>query len=487
MNEISHTPSNISGDALGASPDKHTRRAFSLPMNEWGQEIVFLVCLSLMGLSFYPAYAALLFLVIRSFMRNRYDFIIQITLIGGVYGFYREEALPFKVQDVLFIVSILLMMIYRYTPVMRRITFAMLGYFAVMVIFALKSPESLSVQFKMMRNYMMIVYLFIPLVAFSGEDFDIEYFFRKIISYCLIISVFYIFDGFIYSGFFFLPGLMNFSDEIPSIFNPVYDLFTFPRRYPTGLYILALAIIPAIRLYRLSPAQWLLVILAILTTRTMTFTAGLLVTFFIFQGKTVQMLKFGILGILAVVGAYYVDISLGGELRIASTVEQFTELDGAEDEEDASQFGSGRIAQFVPKYEVLCDQGRRLQGFGFLHPELTSNPDLIIENILYSAGAEEEVVTGVEVTQLQTILDIGYIGLIVQTAFYVMIYFFIRRMRYANYYLSVLVAISLFGLGGFAGLTQTHGLLLLALTLAAVILFNRPDNESEDSGEPLSA
>lgn len=165
---------------------------------------------------------------------------------------------------------------------------------------------------------------------------------------------------------------------------------------------------------------------------------------------------------------------MGGFLRIQSTFDQFVALDVAQDEEDISEFGSGRIAQMIPKFEVLYDLDREWLGFGFLHPELTTNPKYMIYNEFYIDKTNSwEVVTGVEITQLQTVLDIGYIGFLCQLIFYLYLYYIIRHFRMAKYYLTVLVIISLWGLGGFAGLNTELGVLFLALSLAAIVLDER--------------
>jgi hypothetical protein len=45
----------------------------------------------------------------------------------------------------------------------------------------------------------------------------------------------------------------------------------------------------------------------------------------------------------------------------------------------------------------------------------------------------------------------------------------------------VLTAVSVLGLGGFAGLTQREGLLLVGLTLGAILAYNKNENTDEDS------
>ena len=113
-------------------------------------------------------------------------------------------------------------------------------------------------------------------------------------------------------------------------------------------------------------------------------------------------------------------------------------------------------------------------GFGFLHDDLTTNDKYIIHNEFYSdQSAAEEVAALVEVTQVQTILDTGLVGFVIQHLFYIAIYFLIRKYKYSNWYLVTLVCISIFGIGGFAGLNLPHGLLLLGLALGCVLLANK--------------
>ena len=98
---------------------------------------------------------------------------------------------------------------------------------------------------------------------------------------------------------------------------------------------------------------------------------------------------------------------------------------------------------------------------------------LIFSLFLTPLSVSAYEVTGVEITQLQTVLDIGYIGFLCQLIFYLYLYYIIRHFRMAKYYLTVLVIISLWGLGGFAGLNTELGVLFLALSLAAIVLDER--------------
>lgn len=451
------------------------KEQFSMGGKDWIYSTIYLLALAMFGLHFPLGYLFLPLILVSSLVRNRYDFIIQLFLFAGGYGFMYTDSYLLRPVDVMLLISVVCyILVLKRTDELRQTSKALLAYLAILVLFALASDESLSIQIRMMRRYIIIIAIFVPVAFFAAREFDIQYFFRRIIGYCLVLCCFYIIDCYLLDGFLFVPGLKKWGiesdyDYTTLILHPLS--FEFGRKYPQGLYLMALAVFPLARYYKLKPMQWVIIALAIISTRTMTFTAGLIITYIIFIGKFRQLMIYAGCAIVLVTGVYFLDRATGGNLRVQSTVDQFTALDLARDEEDLSEFGSGRMAQILPKMAVLIDDHKVLTGFGFLHPELTTNPKYIIVNKLYiDSSKAEEVVTGVEVTQVQTVLDIGVIGLILQTAFYLLLYFIIRRIPYASYYLSVLLCISLFGIGGFAGLCQSDGVLLTALAYATILL-----------------
>lgn len=456
-------------------------KAFAAPAAEWWRAIGYFLCLSLVGLRFYPALVLLAFVLAMRWRQDRYAFLIELTYFFGGFAFLHSNALPFKPSDIALVVSVCAVFIYRRSPLVSRILWLTLAYFAAIFLIATTSDESIRVQIVMMRNYFTIIGFLIPFLVFANCDFEWNRFIRSVVLHVLVVCGFYVVDTFLICGMVLVPG----SLAIESLNGPVYsdfnnllwrpgDFMWWPRHYPPGLYWMALCIVPlARRQLRLSWQQWLLVILSFVSCRTMTFMAGLLVGFICFRGKVRQALVIGAASVVAITGLYFVDSAMGSPLRIASTVDQFSSLEAAADNEDLAEFGSGRMAQILPKWELLGDLNRYWLGLGFLHPTLTTNPKYQIKNEYYvDVSKSEETATGVEVTQFQTILDCGFLGLIVQTAFFVGIYFVIKRLRYSQYYLCVLVAVSIFGIGGFAGLTQRDGLLLLAVTLGTVLLAN---------------
>ncbi len=453
------------------------KEAFSISQRDWLYSLFFLLSMSLFGLRFPLGYVLIPIILINSLVKNKYDFIIQFILFTVGFGFIDTSSLPFKFEDLLLLLSFASIIIVRKRQKeLKRATLAIFAYIAILLAFALTSEESLSIQFRMMRRYMFIVTIYFPLLVFANKEFDLMYFFRRIIGYCILICCLYAIDCYILNGFVLVPGLKKWG------FEGIYSYLTlsvsplsmsFPRHYPQGAYLLALAIYPICRYYKLNALQWTILLLGISSTRTMSFFVGLLVTYIIFIGKWKDLVKYGIGGIILVTSLYFVDGSTGGYLRVKSTVDQFMALDAAQDEEDLSEFGTGRMAQIIPKFALLTEEHRLMNGFGFLHPELTTISKYQIVNPLYiDQSKAEEVATGVEVTQAQTILDIGIIGLILQTAFYIYLFYVIRHFKDSKYYLSVLLAISIFGIGGFAGLCQTDGVTLVALSFAAIFLSN---------------
>lgn len=462
--------------------DNATKESLSITRQEWWWPLLFLLSMSLTGLNFPLGYIGIVVVLINRFIHDRYDFIIALTLLFGGYALMSDEDFPVKLQDIALVISCLGIFIYKKTPELKKVTFALIAYALALVLIARTSDETMVIQLRRLRGYLMIMYFFIPLMAFSGREFDIKYFFKRLMIFALIICWFYIIDGFILNGWVLLPDASNQYEYSSTFTNLIwYPLqFTFPRKYPPGLYILALCLLPITKYYKLSTKQWIVVLLAFATSRTLSVIGGLLITYVIFQGHFKQVAKYGVIAIVIVTSMYFVDRSTGGFLRIQSTIDQFISLDAVQDEEDLAEFGSGRMSQIIPKMEVLYDLDREWLGLGFLHPELTTNPKYWIKNELYTDVTKaEEVATAVEVSAVQTILDVGYIGLILQTLFYLYIYYAIRHLKYSRYYLMTFVVISIFGIGGFAGVTTHHGLLLLGLSLSVVLLANKSYNRLE--------
>ena len=198
------------------------------------------------------------------------------------------------------------------------------------------------------------------------------------------------------------------------------------------------------------------------------------------QYRTVKTIKYIAIGIIVFIAGYYIDGAMDGQLRIQQLVQQFEVLKNPNDPELLIKFGTGRIAQILPKLDYMLSTGKQYTGFGFLHDDLTTNNQFVITNEFYTDVTQsEETVARVEVTQVQTILDAGLIGFLIQTFYYLAIYFWVLRpLPYSKSYLIVLFCISFFGIGGFAGLISRQGLLLLGLTTAAILLCQKQQTEN---------
>lgn len=479
----------MAGDGISAAaPGQSVKRPFfKAPRTDWKEALIFLLSMSAMGLSFYPALLILVILMVRSFRRDRYHFMLQVLLFCGHFALAPVDLFPVKRADLLIVAGIAgLFLVRRRDPIVRRSFIAFLLYTLCLLWFAMQSIEEMTIQIRQMRENLSFVAYTVPLLFFAGSRFEARRFFQLAAVYSLVICVFYIIDGVFLKGWILIPASQSIYSQstfYSPVFNPV-DLTYFPRKYPQGLTLLALIVWPLQRVYRFSRKQWALVAVSFLTMRTITVLGGFVVQFLCFIGRGRKMVYAGLATGVLFIGLYFVDLAAGGFMRISSTVEQFAMLKVAEDREDLAEFGTTRMAQIIPKMELLYEQNREWTGFGFIHPELSKNNSLQIFNDLYSnVEKANENPAFVEETHITTVLQIGYIGLIVQTLFYIYLYFLVRRCRLSGYYLSVLIFVSVAGFGGFAGLNHWQGLFLLSWAYAVVLLDHLGNPQKEESGE----
>ena len=446
-----------------------------VPQELWSA-FLFLITLSLLGLELPLAYLFLPAILLTTYIRNRYDFLIQFTILCGAYGFFNEsDVFPFKWKDLALLLSVVAIIIYRRDKVLNRLLLLTGGYIAMLIVFAQMSSESMGIQFLRMRDYCMIVYFMFPMLLFSRETFDIKIFYRKLFTYAYIIAIFYCIDSFILGGNILVPRTYAWSGLYSTYYKIYCDIGAFPRKYPQGLFILALCIFPALKFYTLQRKHLFIFALALIVSRTFSIIGGIVLTILFFTGNAMRTIKYLCIGIILFFAAYHLDGMMDGQLRVQQLVRQFTALKNMDDPEAIAEFGTGRMAQIIPKVDHLWSLGKQYTGFGFLHDEKTTNEMFIIKNELYTdISRSEEVAARVEVTQIQTILDIGLIGLLFQTIYFIGIYFWVLRpLPYSKSYLVVLVCISLFGLGGFAGLTSHHGVLLVGLCIGTILLASK--------------
>lgn len=450
--------------------------------------LAFMLSMSMIGLHFPLGYLLLPIILINRFKNDRYDFIIQLTIFFGGYSLMTASDVYLNLFNIIFILNITAMILIRKVPIIKHVLILCLLYAAALITFAMLSDESFAVQSMALRYYLIILYLFVPFLVFSGREFDIKILFRKLFIYAFIFCAFYLIDCIVLNGIFFLPNDPSWATyKITSTF---YDpwihpfSFSFPRRWPPGLYILLLLVYPAARYYKMNWWQWGLIIGGLMVSRTFTFTLAFIIGYIACGATGRQLVRYGFLFIVAFVALYFVDGMLGeatiegdgdivtksSALRIKSQVDQFISLNEA-DEETLAALGTGRGAQIIPKLELLLKYDRQWIGFGFLSREMTKSNKYIIENELYGNPDEEvEVATGVESTPFQVILDIGIIGLIVHLLFFFALWFVIRKLPHSIFFLSTMLLFMFVGISGMSGLIRTGGQLMAGLAYAAVIL-----------------
>lgn len=460
--------------AVAATTSKTNKlQTFTAPAAKWWQAIAYCFMLSLVGLKLYPMLLPVAGFLMWHWRHDRYDFLVELMILLGGFGLVSPRVLPSS--DIAMVLGIIGAIVYRKNSHVKRIAIATLIYFLVIYLIALTSLESMSVQIYRMRQYFSIITFFIPLLAFVNKPFIWEKFRDSFILHTLVICGFYVVDTFIFGGFILLPGTQ--PGGFSTILDPsLYGFMSLPRHYPPGLYLL----IPFIiwinyKQVRFSFFQWLIIILALFSSRTNSLLFALLGCWIFFRPNKKQIITYGLTAVIALVAGYHIDNATGRNLRLADNLDQFASLEEAQDDEDLAEFGTGRMAQIIPKWELLNELDRTALGFGFIHPQKTTNPIFQIRNDLYTDESQsDEVATEVEVTMIQTIFDIGFIGFICQLIYYIGVYFIIRKLQYSRDYLNAIEGATLLGVGGFAGLNGPGGLILIATILGAILLANKP-------------
>ncbi len=467
----------------------HKKEELHLTKAEWLWPLAFMLSMSMLGLSFPLGYLLVPLILINRFRKDRYDFIIMLTIFLGRFSLISEDAYFIRTTSITFVISILGILIFRKPALIKKIILAFVAYAGLIIVMICLSNESIAVQIRSgVFNYLSFAYFIIPLLAFSGKEFDIKLFFRKLFPFLFIFCAYYIIDGIILKGPVMMPfdASRNFTQFTPTFYSFRVDPFSFQiiRRWPQGLYLLTLCIYPIVRVFKLSTRQWILIFAALVVSRTFTVLVAYIFVYIMVQGNAKKLIKYTLIGIISIIGLYFFDGLLSGShsidgqvnsfLRIKSSIDQIIDIREAQDEEDISALGSGRMAQAIPKIEQLFSLNKQWTGFGFLNRELSTSNEFIIENELYvDIEQSEEVSTGVEIVPIQIILTIGIIGLIGHIIFFVYIWWVVRRLKYSMYYLSLLVVFSIMGISGFSGLILIHGLYLSGLALAAVIMANK--------------
>ena len=462
------------------------RQPLELTWSDYRWPRIFLVSMSMMGLKFPLGYLLVPIILISSFRRDRYDFVIMLSLFFGGYGLIGEGTLPVKPWDIGFVVSIIGIIVLKKTLLEKKVVWMTLIYAASLIFLATFSEESMMVQIRTIRNYLFFLYFIVPIIVFRGQKFDIHAFFIHLMPFVILLFCFYVLDCYIFNAHIMLPCTHIWDGGESVFYSPYYYGFGyFPRIYPPGLFPAALAVYPIARFYKLHGWQWILSLLVLGATKTFTVISGLIAEYVVAMPNVKKTLSYAGFALAFIGVLYFIDsmLPLHGEnqestFRIYSSVRQITNLTSAQDEEDLAELGSGRLGQALPKFELIDEMGKQATGLGFLHAELTTNPKYIIDNPFYTdISRAEEVATGIEVEPLQVYLSCGYIGLIIHFTYIFLTYFFVRKFRFSFYYVTVLFALFWFGLGGFAPLNAHDGLILCSLAFSVVYL----DKMSQDA------
>lgn len=466
------------------------KRYLGLTFSDYAWPLLFLLSMAMTGLKFPLGYLLVPIILIDRFRKNRYDFIIMLSIFMGGYGYTAEGVFPVKTEDIALFVSFVVACLYRKSPIIRKTLLLLVGYAACLLLIAKFSSESMIIQIRTIRYYLLFVYFIVPIASFSGEDFDMEQFFRRMFPYVFVTCAFYMLDGFIMSGYIFLPWTPTWGGYADSTFwSPYMQPFSmnFVRKYPQGLILLALCIYPMAKYYKLKPMEWVLIIGACIASRTFTVISGFIVGYIVCVVNARSVFKYITVSVVVLTALYFIDsllpevkreVRMESSLRIKSSIDQVIDLGKIQDDEDLAELASGRSAQILPKLELVSSLGKEWTGLGFLHSELTTNTDYIIDNEFYTdVEKSQEVATGIESEPFQVYVSAGIIGLLIYFGFYFMLNVFVSKYRYSLYFLSMTITVFWFSLGAYGGLTNAHGLIMVGLSYATVLMAGKDNTK----------
>lgn len=481
--------------ALPADNEVGTRAKsyFDISPREWLWDTLFMLSLSLTGLAMPLGNLLVIILLIREFKIDREGFIVKLMLTLGGYAITSPNTQWLvNVMFLLFPAAFFAMAILRKPPLVKKTVTAYLLFAAVTVVMSvLWGVEGLYTQLRQMMQYLSFCFFAIPLVTFSGESFDIHKMWKKLFSLMIIMSAFYILDGFIVKGWLFVPcSWIDYEGSASTWMSPIIRGIggVAPRKFHPGLYPMAMLVYPIAKYYKLRWWQWALVLGAFGACRTASVIFGLVIGLILAQGTFKKYLIYLLSTVALVTVLYFVDDSMGyteeseqSTMRIASTVNQFFSLSEMEDEEDLSEAGTGRMAQVIPSWEYIFDTDREMVGFGFVNND-TENPYLIVESeFVKNPEFKYQAVTNVEITYARQFFQFGLIGLIVWLGFMFGIYWIIRHLGYAQYYINVLIVLMIFSLAQIDVLTASQGMFILAMTYTSILLNHKSATLSESS------
>lgn len=488
-----------------AADQKKTPASERIPLKlapkDWAWPLAFMLSMSLVGLKFPLGYLFSVVILASRWRKDRYDFLIMLTLLLGGYGLSYLVSWGFNSLYYVTLIGLVGYCILKKNKLLNVSMLIWACYGLCLTGLALLSVVGVRWQMELILRYLSVIYFIIPLLVFSGVEFSMETFWRRLMPYILLMCIFYILDCIVFSGNLLVPTTHLSNDNV-STYNDLYwRPFTLHmhRKYPVGMYIVSLAVIPIVKRFKLSIWQWAVIVGGMVSTFTFSFISGIAMGFILFQSNKKRIGKLFLFGALLFTALYFIDSKLpyhdkGGAysipestLRIKSSFDQIFSIFNIQDETDLARVGSNRMAQAIPKIELLYHENLEWTGFGFLTTLEHTPTKYIIYNDLYFSEYSEnnwEVANNIEVSWLETFCSIGFIGLAVNILYFVLLWYTVRKLKYSYYLLSMIFIFAWLGVAGFEGLIRAQSLYLIGLVYGLILLCQRPNSIALNENAP---
>ena len=443
---------------------------------------LFLLSLSMVGLQvpFFLGQISALFIMFRTFFKNRHEFLVQLLIFIVGFGFFgqhnKEFLLYFKTYDIFVLIGPVLLLIYRPKNLLyKKLKLSILLFLLSLFIYLYFHEEPISIQFRKFRQILLLTNFVLPIYIFRYRKvFSVEYFFERAYNYGMVITVFILIQTYFLKMPILIPDYVSFTNlkaeniNLSNFTNIGYNMRVMPEPYYFIIFSLFFFNFKKIKMFPKS-----IFFFAVLSGVTRSLWAAILVIILMKSHISSKIKYFFYIGLVFLL-LFSVDINTRADLRIANFITQFSNLNRGI---DIGRFGTGRFAQAYEPLIHLIKSNQVLTGFGFIHPDKSTNVSIHNAMLEEINRKKEQFLVRVEVTQIALLLYLGILGTLIYYYFFFKIGISLKKYQYGFFYRDIVIFFFVLGIGGFSGLQDYKSISILSFVIGLIVLNNQKGHQ----------
>ena len=443
---------------------------------------LFLLSLSMVGLQvpFFLGQISALFIMFRTFFKNRHEFLVQLLIFIVGFGFFgqhnKEFLLYFKTYDIFVLIGPVLLLIYRPKNLLyKKLKLSILLFLLSLFIYLYFHEEPISIQFRKFRQILLLTNFVLPIYIFRYRKvFSVQYFFEKAYNYGIIIVVFTIIQTYFLKVPLLLP---NYIEQIQINWEGVFDKNPFGfgfnvRIMPVPFYFVIFSLF-LLNFKKISSLQSILIFISILSGLTRSLW-GAIIAVLLIRSHFGNKIKFLFSFLLFFFVLLSIDNNTNLNLRVENLVDQITQFNEGT---NIAGFGTGRFAQAYGPISYIIKENKIMLGLGFIHPEESKDAHLTHTMLTENYNLEEQSIVGVEVTQIVLLIYLGILGIISYYFFFFKTGILLKKYQYGFLYRDILVFFFILGVGGFSGLQDFRSVSIISFVIGLIVLNNQKGHQ----------